>query len=184
MFSVQTTFIVWLIGKMETALSEDTRICLAADDSPTKRYGPKIEGAGWHHDPTSPNMKATTCDGHSWVVLSLIVEHPSWGTISLPLLHRLYIRKEDLKKIVTRKPPEFKTKLELLIEMVQKVSPTLKMIGKPIQILFDRGYVSEEVFGAVLKTSMEDTLLLGKIRILRHLIERCQRKNRVLRTAQ
>ena len=28
------------------------RILLAVDDTPTKRYGPKVEGAGIHHNPT------------------------------------------------------------------------------------------------------------------------------------
>jgi len=28
------------------------RILLAIDDTPSKRYGPKVEGAGLHHNPT------------------------------------------------------------------------------------------------------------------------------------
>ena len=30
----------------------DGRVLLAVDDSPTKRYGPHVEGAGIHHNPT------------------------------------------------------------------------------------------------------------------------------------
>jgi len=29
------------------------RVLLAVDDSPTKRYGPQVQGAGMHHNPTS-----------------------------------------------------------------------------------------------------------------------------------
>ncbi len=145
----------WLIAYLRPILTQDVRIYLALDDSTTKRSGPKIEGAGWHHDPTSPNLKATTCYGHSWVVLSLIVEHPKWGTISLPLLNRLYIRKDDLKKLEEGIRPEFKTKLELLVEMLKKAHPTLKTQDKPIQLLFDRGYVSEVVFTEMAKLGVE-----------------------------
>jgi hypothetical protein len=28
------------------------RLLLAVDDTPTKRYGPKVQGAGIHHNPT------------------------------------------------------------------------------------------------------------------------------------
>lgn len=152
---IQEMFTFWLIEQYVILMPESGRIILVADDSPNKRYGPKVEGAGWHHDPTSPNIKATTCYGHSLVVLSLIFEHPNWGTICLPLLNRLYIREEDLKKIDKEKRPKFRTKLQLLIEMVQEVRPKLKVLNKPIQLLFDRGYVSEEVFKAMAELGIE-----------------------------
>ena len=31
-----------------------TRLTLALDDTPTKRYGPLVQGAGIHHNPSSP----------------------------------------------------------------------------------------------------------------------------------
>ena len=34
-------------------LSSGERLLLALDDTPTKRYGPKVQGAGIHHNPTS-----------------------------------------------------------------------------------------------------------------------------------
>src|SRR4051812_12924455 len=33
-------------------LKEATRLPLAIDDTPTKRYGPHVQGAGVHHNPT------------------------------------------------------------------------------------------------------------------------------------
>ena len=70
-------------------------------------------------------------------------------------MKRLYIRQEDLKKIDKKKRPKFRTKLQLLIEMIQKVHPMLKAVNKPIQLLFDRGYVSEEVFKAMGELGIE-----------------------------
>src|SRR5689334_5610259 len=33
-------------------LVQGERVLLAVDDSPTKRYGPQVQGAGIHHNPT------------------------------------------------------------------------------------------------------------------------------------
>ena len=153
--AVQSRFLDWLVENLPSEVLQEMRIRLVADDSPTKRSGPKIEGAGWHHDPTSPNVDTTTCYGHSWVVLSIVLEHPFWGTISIPLSNRLYIRRDDLKKIEEYKRPEFKTKLEFLNEMVAEVSPKLKALEKPVQLLFDRGYVSEDVFTKMAELGVE-----------------------------
>ena len=52
-------------------------IRLVLDDSPTKRYGRKVEGAGYHHNPTPGRTDANICFGHSWVVAVLVVTHPT-----------------------------------------------------------------------------------------------------------
>lgn len=49
----------WQIKYSRPVLTQDIRIYSALDDSPTKRFGMKIEGAERHHAPTSPNVKAT-----------------------------------------------------------------------------------------------------------------------------
>jgi len=66
------TFILEHLGDaIETASS----IRMVIDDTPTKRYGKKIEGAGWHHNPTPGKTDAKLCFGHQqhrstrqWVV--------------------------------------------------------------------------------------------------------------------
>ena len=68
------------------------RVLLAVDDSPTKRYGPKVEGAGIHHNPTPGPAGAPFLYGHNWVTLAWVVRHPLWGAIGLPLLARMYVR--------------------------------------------------------------------------------------------
>ena len=55
------------------------RILLVLDDTPTKRYGPKVEGADVHHNPTPGPADQEFLYGHVWVTLSLAVRHPSWG---------------------------------------------------------------------------------------------------------
>lgn len=155
---LQGGLVNFLLQYIPSLFAGCSRIVLVADDSPIKRSGSKIEGAGWIHDPTSKNVKATTCYGHSLVVLSLVLEHPKWGTISVPLMHRLYIKKNDLDKIDEKKRPEFRTKLQLLIKMLQEICPKLHRLNKPILLLFDRGYVSSEVFKATATLEREKDL--------------------------
>src|SRR3954469_22362522 len=70
-----------------------TRLTLALDDTPTKRYGPRVQGAGIHHNPTPGPAGSPYVYGHVFVVLALLVAHPAWGVVALPLLARLYVRK-------------------------------------------------------------------------------------------
>src|SRR5438128_3874004 len=72
------------------------RILLALDDTPSKRYGPKVEGAGVHHNPTPGPAGAKFLYGHVWVTLAWVVRHRLWGAIGLPLLARLYVRRKDI----------------------------------------------------------------------------------------
>src|SRR4051812_12043234 len=39
-----------------------TRLALALDDTPTKRYGPHVQGAGIHHNPTPVKTEITRAD--------------------------------------------------------------------------------------------------------------------------
>ena len=55
------------------------RLLAVIDDSPTKRYGPKVEGADIHRNPTPGPADQKYLYGHIWVTLSLSVRHPLWG---------------------------------------------------------------------------------------------------------
>src|SRR4051812_33630896 len=48
------------------------RLLPALDDTPTKRYGPEVQGAGVHHNPTPGPAGSKFLYGRSWVVLSRI----------------------------------------------------------------------------------------------------------------
>ena len=99
------------------------RLTLALDDTPTKRYGPHVQGAGVHHNPAPGPAGSPYVYGHVFVVLGLLVAHPAWGTIALPLLARLYVRKKDLPGIDPKHRPAFRTKLELAVEMLRWARP-------------------------------------------------------------
>ena len=55
------------------------RLLVVIDDSPTKRYGPKVEGADIHRNPTPGPADQKYLYGHIWVTLSLALRHPLWG---------------------------------------------------------------------------------------------------------
>jgi len=79
---------------MLRTLSLPERVLLVIDDSPTKRYGPKVEGADVHHNPTPGPAGQPFLYGHVWVTISLALRHPEWGPLALPLRAMLYVRKQ------------------------------------------------------------------------------------------
>ena len=60
------------------------RLLLALDDTPTERYGPKVQGAGVHHNPTPGPARRAFVYGHCWVVLAWVGGHLRWGTLDHP----------------------------------------------------------------------------------------------------
>ena len=116
-------------------LSGVEHLTLALDDTPTQRYGPHVQGAGVHHNPTPGPAGSPYVYGHVFVVLGLLVTHPAWGVIALPLLARLYIRKKDLPAIDPKHRPEFRTKLELAVELLRWAKKWLGLLGKPLWVV-------------------------------------------------
>jgi hypothetical protein len=116
------------------------RLVLALDDTPTARYGPHVQGAGVHHNPTPGPAGGAFVYGHVWVVLGLLVAHPLWGTIALPLLARLYVRKADLGAIDKKHRPVFRTKLELAVELVRWAKGWLDFVAAPLWVVADGAY--------------------------------------------
>ncbi|MGE5755068.1 MAG: transposase, partial [Planctomycetaceae bacterium] len=107
-----------LFGLLRDRLDPGDRLLLAIDDTPTKRFGPKVQGAGIHHNPTPGPADAKFLYGHSWVVLSRIAHHQRSGTIGLPLLGRLYIRDKDLPELPEAIGWTFRTKPQLAAELI------------------------------------------------------------------
>ena len=48
------------------------KLTLALDDTPTQRYGPFVQGAGIHHNPTPGPAGSPHVYGHVWVVLGTL----------------------------------------------------------------------------------------------------------------
>jgi hypothetical protein len=126
-----------LLGKVE-------RLTLAIDDTPTRRSGPHVEGAGIHHNPTPGPAGAPYVYGHVFVVLGLLTAHPAWGVVALPLLARMYVRKKDLPKVDPKHRPEFRTKLELGVELLRWARSWLGSLGKPLWVVADGAYAKKE----------------------------------------
>jgi hypothetical protein len=75
------------------------RLLAVIDNTPTKRYGPRVEGADIHHNPTPGPADQKYLYGHIWVTLSLAVRHPCFGALALPLWAMLYVRRKTMAKI-------------------------------------------------------------------------------------
>lgn len=122
------------------------RVLLALDDSPTKRYGPQVEGAGLHHNPTSGPDDHKFLYGHIWVTLALVLRHPLWGTIGLPLRALMYVKKKDMPKLAQRCNWIFRTKLQLAGELVTWAVKVLKSAGKTCWVVMDGAYAYRAIF--------------------------------------
>src|SRR3954470_7586845 len=110
------------------------RLTFALDDTPTERYGRKVQGAGVHHNPTPGPAGGPFVYGHVWVVLGLLARHPVWGVAALPLLARLYVRQKTLGGIGVKHRPAFRTKLELAADLMRWAVRWLGFLGKPLWV--------------------------------------------------
>jgi hypothetical protein len=126
------------------------RIVLALDDTPTRRYGPQVEGAGLHRNPTSGPHDHKFIYGHVWVTLAWIVRHPQWHTIGLPLRALLYVKAKDFPKLYGRCRWTFRTKLLLAVELVKWAVKVLASLGKPIWVVADGAYAYRSLLREIL----------------------------------
>lgn len=139
------------------------RLLLVIDDSPTKRYGPKVEGADVHHNPTPGPADQPFLYGHVWVTISLALRHPMWGPIGLPLRAMLYVRKRTMATIPKiRGWQRFATKLQMAARRVEWIVPILKRAGKTVWIVVDGGYTKRPFLRRVLKLS--GVVVVGRLR--------------------
>ncbi len=124
-------------------LAGSRRLRVAIDDTPTARYGPCVEGAGVHHNPTPGPAGGKFVYGHVWVSLAALARHPCWGTVALPLRADLYVRQQDLPKV----PPEyhwtFQTKLTLAATQLRWLKPWAKPHFEEFWVVIDGGYAKK-----------------------------------------
>lgn len=121
-------------------LAGSRRLVVAIDDTPTPRYGPCVQGAGRHHNPTPGPAGEKFLYGHVWVSLAVLAKHPRWHTIALPLRADLYVRRKDLPQV----PPEagwtFHTKLELAAQQLRDLRPSVEQHFEQRWVVVDGGY--------------------------------------------
>ena len=137
------------------------RLLAVIDDTPTKRYGPKVEGADIHHNPTPGPADQKYLYGHIWVTLSLALRHPLWGALALPLRAMLYVRKKTMPTIPRKRNWRFCTKLELAAQLVQWLAELVKKAGKTLWVVVDGGYTKQPFLKPALAAG---AVVVGRLR--------------------
>src|SRR5690606_20341818 len=112
----------------------DGHLILAGDDSPTKRYGRHVEGAGVHHNPTAGPADGDWLYGHNWVSLCMLSKHPVWGVIALPLLSRHYVRAKNISGLADKYGWKFETKHQLLVGLVTWCVNLMRGLGMQCKV--------------------------------------------------
>ncbi len=116
------------------------RLLFAIDDTPTARYGPCVQGAGVHHNPTPGPAGEKFVYGHVWVTLAWLAHHAAWNTLALPLRALLYVRAKDVPALAKHCPWAFRTKLELAVELVRWLVVWLGHQGQQMWLAVDGAY--------------------------------------------
>lgn len=137
----QTRFVAsLLLRRAATVIAPGERILLGLDDTPTKRAGPHVEGAGIHHNPTPGPARQKFLYGHIWVTIAWLAHHPLWGTIGLPLRALLYVRAKDVGPLTLLYGVPFRTKLAMAAELVTWAADWLRLLGKVLWVVTDGAY--------------------------------------------
>ena len=146
---------------LQDQLPPQPRWLFAIDDTPTKRYGPKVQGAGVHHNPTPGPADAKFVYGHVWVTLAWVVRHTTWGAIGLPLRALLYIKQKDIPKLPERLKWTFQTKLQQAAALIQWLSQLAQAAGKVVWVVADGAYANRPVMKAALAAGV---ILVSRLR--------------------
>lgn len=137
------------------------RLLAVIDDSPTKRYGPKVEGADIHRNPTPGPADQKYVYGHIWVTISLAMRHPLYGPLALPLRAMLYVRQRTMAKIPPHRDWKFRTKLELAARLVEWIAPIVHKAGKTLWVVVDGFYTKWPFLKGALSAGV---VVVGRLR--------------------
>jgi Transposase DDE domain len=154
-------FATVLFHRLCLVLDPGPRWLFALDDSPTQRYGPCVEGAGLHHNPTPGPAGQKFVYGQVWVTVAWVLRHPRWHTLALPLRAALYIRQDNLPAIPPDHRPPFRTKLQLAAEQIHWLGEDLKGTDKPIWMVVDGFYAKRPVLR---EAKASHVVLIGRLR--------------------
>ena len=118
------------------------RIEVIVDDTLCRRNGPRIFGAGMHHDGAASSQSAMgkqVSFGHSWVVLTLVVPTP-WKSpgIAVPVAASLY------RSLKTCPKSEYRKRTVIARELVEKLASWLPE-GRTVHLMGDREYACKTV---------------------------------------
>lgn len=155
-----------LLALILVVLPLPKRLLAVIDDSPTKRYGPHVEGADIHHNPTPGPADSAYLYGHIWVTLSLAFRHPMWGALALPLRAMLYVRRKTIPTIPPERHWRFATKLTLAARLVEWLSALVRKAGKTLWVVVDGGYTKRPFLKRVIEAG---ATVVGRLRKDAHL---------------
>ena len=133
----------------------------AIDDTPTPRYGPHVQGAGVHHNPTPGPAGSPYLFGHVWVTLAAVPRHPDWGVIALPLHAHLYVREKDIPHPPAAHARPFRTKLDMAAELITGLKSGTALAHRPVQVAVDGAYVTRTVLRAAKAVGV---VVVGRLR--------------------
>jgi hypothetical protein len=156
-----------LLRLVASVVAPGTVVLLGLDDTPTKRYGPCVEGAGIHHNPTPGPAEQKFLYGHVWVTLAWLVRHPEWGSLGLPLRALLYVRRKDIGPLTTWYGVPFRTKLEMAAALVTWAAAWLKYLGKTLWVAADGAYAKRPFLKAARQAGVTVVSRLRKDAALR-----------------
>jgi hypothetical protein len=145
-----------------------TRLLFAIDDTPSKRYGPCIQAAGIHHNPTPGPAGEKYFYGHVWVTLAWLASHPLFGVLALPLQALLYVRAKDVPELNKDYPWTFQTKLELAVELVMWLLSWLGRAGKVVWLVVDGAYAKAPFLRPLLQRGV---VVVSRLRKDAHLLD-------------
>jgi hypothetical protein len=147
----------------------DERTLLGLDDTPTKRYGPHVEGAGVRHNPSPGPADRKFLYGHIRVTIAWLAQHPLWGTIGLPLRALLHARARDVGKLTPLYGASFRTKLQMAAELVAWAADWLRYLGKAVWVVADGAYAKRPLLKAARAAGVVTVSRLPKDAALRSL---------------
>lgn len=143
-----------LLQRLLQRLAPAGPLLFALDDTPTQRYGPKVQGAGVHHNPTPGPTDQKFLYGHIWVTLAYVALHPLWGAIGLPVRALLYVRRKNLVDVPARQGWAFRTKLELAATLVTWAARLTRFLGCAVHVVVDGFYAKRPFLQPVLQASV------------------------------
>ncbi|HLI62937.1 MAG TPA: transposase [Terriglobales bacterium] len=170
---------VWAVGRRTPLLATQTfqavktllpagRLVVAVDDTPTPRYGPCVQGAGIHHNPTPGPAGEKFVYGHVWVTLAVLAKHADWGTLALPLQASLYACRKDIDALAPDQRWPFCTKLQLAAEQLHWLKTWSGTRFSSLWAVSDGAYAQR----AYLRAARQDNIV----------VVACLRKNAALRS--
>ena len=135
-----------LFGLLRERRDAGGRLLLAIAETPTKRYGPTVPGAGVPHNPTPGPAGSKFLSGPSWVVLHRIVPQERSGTLGWPRLGRLSIREKDLPNRPEAIAWTFHTQPQLAGEGITWAGSQTTGGAQRPGVVVEGGYANREFF--------------------------------------